>query len=532
MPRSDGGRTRPAQHLSGRALALCRRLAKDRKGALVIIFALIIPVLIGALGLGIEFGMWYLEKRRMQEAADSGAMHGAFQFRADPTLTKTTLVPHVTMAVGQSGYSVTPVVEKPPLRGRYTSAPTAVEVTLNVDHPTYFIGWFGINTIPIQSRAVAMEGDGVADACILALGNYCATSTAKDPISISGNALLNLEECGIHANGSQCPTSMDLSGSTITGATCVGGVNTVEYGTYCGDPLDPANAGLPGCGSGSAYTTCPPENYSGAGTIPDPFAHLTLPALPSPCNLTAFNLLYDGRTTDFAGIVKRLFSIPSAKAAPPPMGGPVSLSPGCYNQNSPVNDDVELQPGIYIFEGGIKFHGELTVADTDTDGEPDPVIFIVLGSDGDIDINSNNGVDIRAPTSDELANGDYGGVFNSLQGDDCGPDPGDPGTVLCGGNGDGIQDWAGMLIYNATAGTNSCSTINGTSDNNFTGAIYMPNACIKFNGDATVNDADDAGCMMIVGDQIEFSGNANITTKGCGTDYNSFLVSGAIGLVE
>jgi Flp pilus assembly protein TadG len=49
----------------------------DRRGAGVVVMALILPALIGALGLGFEISNWYLTNRSMQNAADSAAIAAA-----------------------------------------------------------------------------------------------------------------------------------------------------------------------------------------------------------------------------------------------------------------------------------------------------------------------------------------------------------------------------------------------------------------------------------------------------------------------
>ncbi len=57
----------------GWALAPVRDFLSDNQGAVAVITALVVPMLLGFAGLAIEVNYWYLEKRRLQEAADSGA---------------------------------------------------------------------------------------------------------------------------------------------------------------------------------------------------------------------------------------------------------------------------------------------------------------------------------------------------------------------------------------------------------------------------------------------------------------------------
>jgi uncharacterized membrane protein len=51
----------------------------DTRGVVGILFALAMPVLIGFTALGTEVGLWYLERRNLQTAADVGAIAAAFE---------------------------------------------------------------------------------------------------------------------------------------------------------------------------------------------------------------------------------------------------------------------------------------------------------------------------------------------------------------------------------------------------------------------------------------------------------------------
>ena len=51
----------------------------DRRGATAALFALLLTVLFGFAGLGVDFGIWYTLKRQYQSAADNGAISGALE---------------------------------------------------------------------------------------------------------------------------------------------------------------------------------------------------------------------------------------------------------------------------------------------------------------------------------------------------------------------------------------------------------------------------------------------------------------------
>jgi Flp pilus assembly protein TadG len=62
-----------------RAWRAVRRLVGATEGGVLTMVALVTPVLLGTAGLGIETGLWYLQKRAAQTAADAAAYSGALQ---------------------------------------------------------------------------------------------------------------------------------------------------------------------------------------------------------------------------------------------------------------------------------------------------------------------------------------------------------------------------------------------------------------------------------------------------------------------
>ena len=59
------------------SLDFALRFAKSDRGVVAIIFALLLPVMIGAIALGVELGLRQMEQRKLQHAADAAAISGA-----------------------------------------------------------------------------------------------------------------------------------------------------------------------------------------------------------------------------------------------------------------------------------------------------------------------------------------------------------------------------------------------------------------------------------------------------------------------
>ena len=56
------------------------RFARDRQGAVALAVAVLLPVLIGFAGIGVEVGMWFAVQRQNQSAADAAAISAALEY--------------------------------------------------------------------------------------------------------------------------------------------------------------------------------------------------------------------------------------------------------------------------------------------------------------------------------------------------------------------------------------------------------------------------------------------------------------------
>ena len=118
-------------------------------------WTVILPIVIGMVGLGVETGSWYLSKRNLQTAADTAALSGA---RETTTAKRTSAAQYsVTQNGFPSGSGVTVTVNNPPLAGGYTSDSNAVEVVLSKQQLLSFSSLFlGASTV-VTARAVAVK---------------------------------------------------------------------------------------------------------------------------------------------------------------------------------------------------------------------------------------------------------------------------------------------------------------------------------------------------------------------------------------
>lgn len=268
-----------------RANGFCRGTSAN----VATIFALTLPIVVGAAGLGVETSYWYYNSLRLQATADAAAYAGALEQISGSD--KPTIVAAATQSAASNGLgSGTIVVNTPPASGPNT-AKKAVEVIVGQNLDRMFTSLFTQGQVPEQARAVALITNA-SKACVLALD-----PSASQAALFSGNTSVKLIGCSVMSN-SIASDAIKLQGSAGLQADCLitaGGVSLSNpVTTVCAAPITQA---LP------------------AG---DPFADLPAPAASNPCQ--------------------------NANKS--------TLKPGTYCSGLSLSGTVTLQPGVYVIQSG------------------------------------------------------------------------------------------------------------------------------------------------------------------------------------
>lgn len=279
-----------------------RRLRRDESGVLLIITALLLPILLAILGLSLDVGIIYDDKRRQQNAADSGAMGGAHELWRGNTDKVQSSAKDDTKRNGfdDNDSDVTVTVTNP-----YSGDANKVEVIITEEVPVYFARVFGVGTVTVQSRAVAgLVAGAYGDGCVIILDEGNTRAAFKVP----GNAEFTAD-CGLMVNSKHNLALVQSGSSTIT-ATDIGVTGNYRMN-----------------GGATMYA-----NYMGTGMPPviDPFWEMTP---PDPTDTITYPL----RATDLW--------ISSTPAAP--------LEPGYYVGGIKIDGlgtVVNFNPGIYILD--------------------------------------------------------------------------------------------------------------------------------------------------------------------------------------
>lgn len=200
-----------------------RTLTRNRRGAIAILFALLVPVLLGVIGLGVEAGLWYLRQRDMQNAADASVLAAA----VNAGTTFATEGAQVAARYGYSGPAVNIVENQPcpPSAGRFAGTNTCYRSTVRSGLELLLapvIGFLGQSTCATgdavceevrahTSRFVLLSAAAMATKT--EIHNYCilALTTSGTGVDGRGSPYADLGNCSVMSNANARCAGHDLN---------------------------------------------------------------------------------------------------------------------------------------------------------------------------------------------------------------------------------------------------------------------------------------------------------------------------------
>ena len=278
-----------------------KRTRSGERGSILVFFGLFALTLIAFLGLAFDAAFLFYEKRRVQTAADAGALAGAQELARGNTSTVTTAARKDT---GLNRYThsvdgVTVTVNNPPVSGPKAGNSGFVEVIVSKPHGTWFMRSVGATTSTVAARAVA--GLVNSSGCVYALNRD--TSNVNNGVFVNGTTNSSMG-CGVFSNAHF--------------RTVGGGCVVTPYASYSGTYSN----------ASSADSNCGPDQAGHGIPAADPMAgRFTMPST-SPCDYPAF------KETS---------------------GPAVVLNPGVYCGGIEVGGSVPsvtFNPGTYVLVGG------------------------------------------------------------------------------------------------------------------------------------------------------------------------------------
>ena len=307
-----------------------RRPGPSRPGKTLVMFALLLPLLLGMVGLSIDSGLLMATYRQTQNAADAAATAAALDlFNSKTTATaQATGSTYVKTYNNMSGATVT--INIPPLSGPHAGAgnTTYAEAIISYPYKTSFIQMLGVNkSQAVTARSVAGYHPSTPEGVMTleqnppgGAGGFGLQVSGGSTLSVNGPIVVNATDTGaLDLNGSKSrvfTTKVSVSGG-VTGSSQV--------------------QNYPSGGGPSPLTDNTGVNYA------DPFGSL---AAPSTSNGVVNTNL--GSPSISNGSRSGLVSPNSFNSST----GVTTLNPGLYTQITVSGGSVLFNPGIYVLEGG------------------------------------------------------------------------------------------------------------------------------------------------------------------------------------
>ena len=389
------------------------------------------------MGLSLDSGYMYYQKRRMQTAADAGALAGAQEKLRNPLASYSTIQNAAYKDTSFNGFAnggdITVTVNNPPVNGSKAGVNGFVEVIVGQPQPTTFLRVFNIDSTTVMARAVAGLTNGLG--CVYALQQNPGSTSTQYGFTINGNAQVNMN-CGVYSN-----SNFSAVGGGCLSSNNINYVNSGGYTNHCGTP-----------------------NLQPAGPVADPMSSLfpTASATIATKNNCTYNVSNGYKPQDG-----------------------VPLQPGVYCGGIQVtgsySNPVVFSPGNYVIVGGVGLSLNLSGASVSGSG----VTFFMTypGSSTNqyapIGISGNGSVNFSAPTS---AGSAYRGLLFYQ-------DPTIPGTTaqnmtsVMGGGANSVYQG---IIYTPTTNL-QYSGSSTTTQNGLDGYTILIGYNVFINGGSTIN---------------------------------------------
>lgn len=239
---SDGSRRRFPKWLTASFFT-------NTDGATAAIFAIALPVLVGMGALAVDVGIWNVQKRQAQGAADQAAYSAAVAAKAGAgSANATTDARAITAGMGfvNGANGVTITVNNPPASGQFAGENGYWEVIVSEPQATWLAGYFLGGGPTVNARAVAGGAAG-GTACIIGLNQTAGVNA----VTMNNNNVISNPGCTVYSNSNfSVDNNSGISGTAYAAGTFTGKVDKADL----------------------------PNKVSGATPVDDPYADLTLPS--------------------------------------------------------------------------------------------------------------------------------------------------------------------------------------------------------------------------------------------------------------
>jgi Flp pilus assembly protein TadG len=268
-------------------------LMRDRRGNAVVVFALALPVVLGAAGLALDYTIMARDRARMQAAADAAALSAARELQLAPNGIGS--VAATAQAYAQATLAATVPGLSTQVSASVIDSNSAVQVGVTASYQPLLFRI--LSPDPVQLSVLAVARSAGYPICVLGL-----EPNAPGAIQLMQSAQVTAKGCSVYSDSSNPQGLKAVESAVLTaGMICTAGGKLGSKANFNPAPL----------------TDCP--------VIADPLASR---APPPVGGCKAMGLVIDGQTT--------------------------TLTPGTYCNGLTVTGgaNVTLSPGVYVIKDG------------------------------------------------------------------------------------------------------------------------------------------------------------------------------------
>jgi len=409
---------------------------------MLVMFALLLPVLLGMVGLTIDGGLLLATYRQTQNAADAAALAAAVDLSngASNSTAQSTGATYVQTYNNMSGATVT-VNIPPSTASRYAGNSNYAEAIVTYPYRTSFIQLLGVpRSQSVSARSVAGHEPTSGNPGVITL-----LKNATFGILITGGTLS--VNGTISDDSTSASTALEVAGSAKMYANQVlvsGGVTgAADVQNY---PSGGGNGGL--------------QSKTGV-TYPDPLVNLPTPTTANG----VVNTYWD--QNGVAQSSAQNISIPS---------GTYTLKPGIYQSITigGTTTNVTFQPGIYVLSGGLS-------------GTALSISGGTVSASGVMFYSTGNNYNATSGTSGTT----YGKISISA-------DPNVNFTDISSVN-TSSSIFDGVVFYQDRSNTQVMSLAGGTTGSSIKGTTYAPTAELIISGSGTWQSQLIVGWLSVSG---------------------------------
>ncbi len=218
-------------------------IARARDGNVAIAFALVVPLLLGAAGAGVDASRFISAKSALQEAADAAALSGARQLflKSDTQSAPEEVARHTaTTALARHAQFIDVAIE-----ADASSQLSRVDVAITARLKAQLLTGFFVDGFALTATASAEARGSGGGTCVIGL-----EPAARNALSLNASAKITAPGCAIYANSTSNTGLAAMQNAKIKSAL------TCSAGGYSGGSMnfDP----MP-------VTDCPPRENPMAG---------------------------------------------------------------------------------------------------------------------------------------------------------------------------------------------------------------------------------------------------------------------------